>query len=260
VLDRVPRQQLVASHVYADSVLLDSACVRPRELTTSPLTLLEPGDADLAVHPIPWWGRAIKRTIDVTGALIGLIVLAIPLLIVALLVRRDSSGPAFFVQERMGLDGRIFKMVKFRTMAVDNDISEHQNYVRSFIQGSAERQNGNVYKMSNDPRVTRFGRHLRHLSIDELPQLWNVLKGDMSLVGPRPCLPYEADLFDSSSWQRLRAKPGISGLWQVSGRCELTHAEAIELDVRYWREWSLALELKILLLTPIAIIRGTGAA
>jgi lipopolysaccharide/colanic/teichoic acid biosynthesis glycosyltransferase len=223
--------------------------------------VVEPDERIDAVvsDPLPLVGRGVKRAIDVVGSAI-LLVLTLPLLLAAIVaVKLDSKGPAFFVQERMGRDGRRFRLVKLRTMAVDNDDAEHLAYVAAMIRGEAQQQDG-VFKLTADPRVTRVGRTLRKLSIDELPQLWNVLRGQMSLVGPRPPMPSEVELYDARAWERLRVKPGLTGLWQVSGRNEISFSEMVDLDVRYWSTWSLATELSILLRTPAAVLSTRRAA
>jgi lipopolysaccharide/colanic/teichoic acid biosynthesis glycosyltransferase len=144
-------------------------------------------------------------------------------------------------------------------MRVGNDERQHADYVASLIRGEAERQNG-MFKLVDDPRITRVGRVLRKYSLDELPQLWNVVRGDMSLVGPRPALPRETQLFDARMWQRNRVKPGLTGLAQVSGRCELAWSEQIAYDVAYWQQWTPASDLLILIKTPAAILKQRGAA
>lgn len=210
-------------------------------------------------HPIPRGGRWVKRAADIVIAALGLVLL-LPLLIVALLaVRLDSRGPVFFRQARVGANGRQFRLVKIRTMRHRSDDDEHRRYFASLVRGDAERQGG-LFKLAHDPRVTRVGRVLRRFSIDEVPQFWNVLMGHMSLVGPRPLLPADLPLFDADAWQRLQVQPGITGLWQVSGRNELSFAEMIELDVRYWESWTPMLDLKILARTPKVVLSGEGAA
>ncbi len=177
----------------------------------------------------------------------------------ALAVRLTSPGPALFVQTRVGRHGRHYRLYKLRTMYQGNDDRAHRAYVARLIAGAGERCDG-VYKLVDDPRITRVGRVLRKLSIDELPQLWNVLKGDMSLVGPRPPLPHETELYPARAWGRLRVKPGITGLWQVSGRCELSFEDMVSLDVRYWQRWSFLSDLRILLKTPGTVFSRRGAA
>ncbi len=210
-------------------------------------------------HPLPAGGRFVKRALDVVLALAGL-VLVFPVLALAMLaVRLDSPGPVLFRQVRVGANGRRFRLYKLRTMWHGNDDRAHREYVARLIQGVGERC-GTMFKLAHDPRITRVGRMLRHYSIDELPQLWNVLKGDMSLVGPRPPLPHETELYTAAAWGRMRVKPGITGPWQVSGRCELSFDEMVSLDVRYWQRWSLLSDLAILARTPGTVITGRGAA
>jgi exopolysaccharide biosynthesis polyprenyl glycosylphosphotransferase len=203
--------------------------------------------------------RLLKRTTDLAGAglmmLVGLPILAAT----AMAIKLTSKGPVFFRQVRVGRDGKQFRIYKLRTMRVGNDEKAHAEYVAALIRGEAERQNG-MFKMVDDPRITRVGRVLRKYSLDELPQLWNVLRGDMSAVGPRPALPRETQLFDARMWQRNRVKPGLTGLAQVSGRCELDWSEQITYDVAYWQQWSPASDLLILIKTPAAILKQRGAA
>ena len=203
--------------------------------------------------------RAFKRLLDLLLAPV-LLVLAIPVLLVAMAaIRIESRGPAIFRQVRLGAGGKRFRLYKLRTMVVGNDDAAHRAYTAALIAGSAGREGG-MFKLVNDPRVTRVGRFLRRFSIDEVPQLWNVIRGDMSLVGPRPPLPGEADLYDFRAWQRLSSRPGITGLWQVSGRCRLSFDEMVKLDLRYLQEWSPLLELKIVLMSPVVVLLRRGAA
>lgn len=202
--------------------------------------------------------EAAKRVLDVLLSLVLIIILAPLLLILWCLVRSTSAGPALFRQERVGRNMRPFTMLKLRTMHVVNDDQAHRNYVMHLL--SAERaaaaaQNG-LFKLDGDPRVTRLGGLLRRTSLDELPQLFNVLRGEMSLVGPRPVLPWEARLFDERYHRRFLVKPGITGLWQVSGRSRLTMREALELDVEYAVRRCFTLDLVILLRTVPAVLRG----
>jgi lipopolysaccharide/colanic/teichoic acid biosynthesis glycosyltransferase len=208
--------------------------------------------------------RIIKRAIDVAGSAALMVLLAPLLAAIAVAIKLTSRGPVIFKQERLGQFGRPFECLKFRTMCADNDPGIHRNYVQSFIAGKVEGgkgQNGSgVYKITNDPRVTPVGRALRKTSLDELPQLWNVLCGEMSLVGPRPPVGYEFGVYDF--WHRrrvLEVKPGITGLWQVSGRSRTCFDDMVRLDLRYSQEWSLWLDLKILLATPLAVFTGDGA-
>jgi lipopolysaccharide/colanic/teichoic acid biosynthesis glycosyltransferase len=205
--------------------------------------------------------NAIKRTLDVVGSAILLLTLAPIFAIVSALVKLTSRGPVFFPQERVGADGRPFKMVKFRTMHANADTGIHQRYVEDFIRSSSAARTGEqVFKIVNDPRVTPVGHFLRRSSLDELPQFWNVLKGEMSLVGPRPPLPYEVAKYKSWHKRRLlEAKPGITGAWQVNGRSRTTFEEMVRLDLRYARSYTLWTDLKIIAATPKAMISGKGA-
>lgn len=193
-----------------------------------------------------------KRIFDIAVASCILLVLAIPMAIVALLVRLDSPGPALFFQERVGKRGKPFKMIKFRSMRTDAEAQLIN------LQDQSE-GNGVLFKMKKDPRVTRMGSWIRRFSIDELPQLFNVLNGTMSLVGPRPPLPREVALYDNFAHRRLLVKPGITGLWQVSGRSDLSWDESIRLDLYYVENWSLAQDLLILFRTAKAVFGKDGA-
>jgi exopolysaccharide biosynthesis polyprenyl glycosylphosphotransferase len=199
--------------------------------------------------------KVMKRWLDVIGAITGLMLFSPLLLLTAFLVKTTSRGPILFKQKRVGYRGESFTFLKFRTMYHNCENRIHQEYVKSLIQGkNGSINNGSedqpVYKIKNDPRITPIGRFLRKMSLDELPQLWNVLTGEMSLVGPRPPIPYEVEEYQK--WHRrrvLEAKPGITGLWQVSGRNKTTFDEMVRLDIQYTRRWSLALDVKILLKT-----------
>jgi lipopolysaccharide/colanic/teichoic acid biosynthesis glycosyltransferase len=207
----------------------------------------------------------IKRMMDVAGGAALLLVLSPLLAAIAAMIKLTSKGPVIFEQERLGRFGARFKCLKFRTMYTDNDPKIHQEYIQQFISGKEESGNGNgsqqpVYKIVNDPRVTTVGRFLRKTSLDELPQFWNVLRGEMSLVGPRPPVQYEFEIYDI--WHRRRildVKPGVTGLWQVSGRSRTRFDDMVRLDLRYCRTWSLWLDLKILISTPRAVLGGDGA-
>jgi exopolysaccharide biosynthesis polyprenyl glycosylphosphotransferase len=197
--------------------------------------------------------RLAKRTIDIVGSVVGLVTLAPVFAVTAIAVRATSPGPVLFVQHRCGLGGRLFQFYKFRTMVVD--AAER----RADLEHLNEMQ-GPVFKIAGDPRMTRLGAVLRKLSVDELPQLWNVLKGDMSLVGPRPPMPCEVERYTRHHAQRLGVIPGITGLWQVSGRSEIPEFDRwLELDLEYARTWSLWLDLIILLKTPIVVLTTRGA-
>ena len=208
--------------------------------------------------------RFLKRLSDISIAVMA-IVLSTPLwVLAAILVKSSSKGPILFKQERVGMDGRVFLCLKFRTMFVDSTDDIHKEAYRKNIQGKKEANSGSesspVYgKVRNDPRITKFGKWLRMASIDELPQLLNVLRGDMSIVGPRPPIPYEVEEYDIKHRKRLDMKPGITGLWQVSGRNRLTFDDMIRVDLYYIENWSLLLDLKIIFLTLPAVFRGDGA-
>jgi lipopolysaccharide/colanic/teichoic acid biosynthesis glycosyltransferase len=207
----------------------------------------------------------IKRAMDVAGSAFALAVLSPVFILLAIIIKLTSKGPVFFRQQRIGQYGAPFVFLKFRSMHISNDAEIHKEFVTNFIAGRsgpspAGRNQKTVYKITNDPRVTWIGKFMRRTSLDELPQFWNVLRGEMSLVGPRPPVQYEFDVYDI--WHRRRvveAKPGITGLWQVRGRSKTTFDEMVRLDLQYARSWSLLLDIKILLQTPRAILTGDGA-
>jgi lipopolysaccharide/colanic/teichoic acid biosynthesis glycosyltransferase len=199
------------------------------------------------------------RALDVVLAAALLFVLAPLFLLIALLIRLDSPGPVFFRQRRLGLAETPFEINKFRTMRRDAGHDVHRAYVIGLIAGAEER-NGGMFKLTGDARVTRVGRFLRRSSLDELPQLWNVITGEMSLVGPRPPIPYEVEHYPPHWFARFAVKPGLTGLWQVSGRCRLTLEQMIALDIEYTRRRSFWLNLWILVRTLPAAVRGGGAA
>jgi lipopolysaccharide/colanic/teichoic acid biosynthesis glycosyltransferase len=204
----------------------------------------------------------LKRSIDVVGSLCGLALLFPLLLAIAAAIRLTSKGPILFRQERIGQFCKKFTFLKFRSMYLNNDPSIHREYVERLISGNSKNLGmaGNVFKITNDPRVTPIGRFLRRTSLDELPQLFNVLRGDMTLVGPRPCIAYEFNKYQVWHRQRLLAvKPGITGLWQVTGRSAVKFDEMVRLDLAYANARSLRLDLKILWQTPRAVISGSGA-
>jgi exopolysaccharide biosynthesis polyprenyl glycosylphosphotransferase len=206
----------------------------------------------------------LKRTVDIAASALLLFLLSPILAAVALLVRLWSPGPVLFRQERIGQFGRPFTMLKFRTMHADSDASIHRAFMSQFIKAGRVSKGTSSesapFKLANDPRVTSIGQILRTTSLDELPQLWNVLRGDMSLVGPRPALQYEVAHY--KPWQNRRVldvKPGITGLWQVSGRSRTTFDDMVRLDLRYAKNPSMWTDIKILLATPRAVISGKGA-
>jgi len=206
---------------------------------------------------------ALKRAIDIVGSFCLLLVLSPVLAAIALAIKLTSKGPVIFRQERIGQSKRTFQCFKFRTMYQNNDPKIHREYVRSFIAGKVEESSEmeqSVYKITDDPRVTPVGRFLRRASLDELPQFWNVLMNEMSLVGPRPPLPYEFAEYDLWHQRRvLEVKPGVTGLWQVTGRSRTSFDEMVRMDLRYCQRWSLWLDFKILLATPSAVVKGSGA-
>jgi exopolysaccharide biosynthesis polyprenyl glycosylphosphotransferase len=206
----------------------------------------------------------MKRAMDIVGSVAALLVLAPLFLVIAAIVKLTSKGPVMFTQDRLGQFGKTFTCLKFRSMHANNDLKIHQEFMKNLISGAYEGKGDGktkkVFKMTNDPRITRIGRFLRRSSLDELPQFINVLRGDMSLVGPRPPLAYEYKEYDL--WHRrrvLEVKPGITGLWQVNGRSRVSFNEMVRLDLRYARSWSLMLDLRILLRTPLAVLFGDGA-
>jgi lipopolysaccharide/colanic/teichoic acid biosynthesis glycosyltransferase len=198
------------------------------------------------------WQRFAKRGLDIIASLAGIIVLSLPCLVVAIAIRIDSPGPIIYRQQRVGQGGRRFTLFKFRSMVAMADdllpaVAESNGRPRFF------------FKMRSDPRKTRVGQLLRRFSLDEMPQLFNVLKGDISLVGPRPPLQSEVEAYTDRHWLRLQVPQGMTGLWQVSGRSELTFDEMVELDFRYMRRWSFWFDLLILLRTIPAVVSGRGA-
>ncbi|HVF55978.1 MAG TPA: sugar transferase [Pyrinomonadaceae bacterium] len=215
-------------------------------------------------EPLSDAARIVKRVFDICIAAFALVVLAPVWLVVAALIRLDSRGPVLYKQERVGMDGRLFLCYKFRTMRAGADDSLHrENYMKN-IAGLKDANAGDderpVYgKLRDDPRITRVGRRLRRTSLDELPQLLNVLRGDMSVVGPRPPIPYEVEAYELWHRKRLDMKPGLTGLWQVSGRNRVSFEEMVKFDLFYIENWSLLLDLKIILRTLPVMLRGEDA-
>ncbi len=205
-----------------------------------------------------------KRALDVVAASIGLLVAAPLAAIIALLIKLSSPGPVLFKQERIGKDGKPFMFYKFRSMSVGNDDSQHRQYIKLFIEGKEEElrklQGGKkLYKMTCDDRVTTIGKFLRRTSLDELPQLLNVLKGEMSMVGPRPHLAYEVELYKDWHRRRLQGLPGITGWWQIHGRSRVPFDKAVEMDIWYLERQSLILDIRIMCRTITKAIVGRGA-
>jgi exopolysaccharide biosynthesis polyprenyl glycosylphosphotransferase len=203
----------------------------------------------------------IKRSIDIAWSSLALLLISPLFAAIAIGIKITSPGPVFFRQERLGLNGKRFMFLKFRSMYTDNDPRSHKDFIRKLIEDSKKSSiNAVVYKMTDDPRVTPFGRFLRKSSIDELPQFLNVLKGEMSLVGPRPPIPYECDMYDVWHKRRLLScKPGITGLWQVTGRSTTTFDEMVRMDLDYIENWTIWKDIKILFKTPRVVLMGKGA-
>ena len=208
----------------------------------------------------------MKRVMDVFGSIVGIMIFSPFFILVPILIKLTSRGPVLFRQERVGQYEKIFTFLKFRSMYINNDEQVHKEYVQNLIgkkvSGEGDGTNGGqkVFKITNDKRITPLGKILRKTSLDELPQFINVLKGEMSLTGPRPPIPYELEKYDS--WHRRRVleiKPGITGLWQVVGRSSTTFDEMVRLDLQYATNWSLWLDIKILLKTPWVLVAGKGA-
>ena len=203
---------------------------------------------------------AAKRLLDLVLAMVLSVILLPPALLIAAAIRLTSPGPALFRQDRIGRGGRPFTMLKFRSMYTGCPDEPHREYVTGLVNGEREAAQEGAYKLADDERVTAVGRWLRRTSLDELPQLINVLRGEMSLVGPRPPLPYEVEQYDSVQMRRLSAPPGITGLWQVSGRNQLSYRSMIQLDLEYIDRWSLLLDLGILARTVPVVLKNSGRA
>jgi lipopolysaccharide/colanic/teichoic acid biosynthesis glycosyltransferase len=247
----------ISFHKYPDdggSVILGS----PRDFTFYPDSLKKERSRAVAF--------TMKRIIDVIGSIAGILIFSPFFIMIPILIKLTSPGPVFFRQKRVGQCGKNFTFLKFRSMYVNNNPDVHKEFVHNLISKKSSVQAGNdgaeqkIYKITNDKRVTPLGKILRKTSLDELPQFINVLIGDMSLAGPRPPIPYELEDYDI--WHRCRimeVKPGITGLWQVEGRSSTTFDEMVRLDIKYARTWSLWLDIKILLKTPLAVVAGKGA-
>ena len=228
----------------------------------APRLLTRPVDGVMLMYVDPptfhGWKRVAKKAMDVTLSGLALAVLAIPMVIVGLLIRAGDGGPAFFTQLRVGREGRTFVMYKFRTM-VSNAEELRAELEKQVENDATEPNRGPLFKMKNDPRVTKIGRLLRKTSLDELPQLINIFKGEMSIVGPRPPLPSEVEAYDADAMRRLLVKPGLTGLWQVSGRSNLTWEESIRHDLYYVENWSVMGDLIIMFRTVRAVVTSAGA-
>jgi exopolysaccharide biosynthesis polyprenyl glycosylphosphotransferase len=203
--------------------------------------------------------RMIKRAIDLIGACVGLIALAPVFAYIAVRIRLDSGRPILFRQTRLGMNMREFTALKFRTMKVNTDQTTHREYVRATMTAAAVPTRNGVYKLDRSDSITKFGSWLRRTSLDELPQLVNVLRGEMSLVGPRPCIPYEVENYERHHFERFSVPQGITGLWQVTARANSTYGEALDMDVAYARGWSLGLDLRLLLRTPLQVFNQRSA-
>lgn len=197
-----------------------------------------------------------KRFIDVIFTLLIFIPLCLMLAIVALCIRLDSRGPIFFRQKRVGQDGKEFTMLKFRSMYVNSNDLIHRQAIQRYMNG--ETIDGEGYKLTDDPRITKIGKLIRKTSLDELPQFFNVLRGEMTLVGPRPPLSYEVELYSSRDWLRLSGKPGLTGPWQVYGRSQVQFQEMVDMDIVYLQQQSIAQDLKLIIMTPIVMLSGRG--
>jgi exopolysaccharide biosynthesis polyprenyl glycosylphosphotransferase len=199
--------------------------------------------------------RLLKRSLDYVVAMAMLMTVAPLMLVIAICIKLDSKGPVLFRQRRLGYDMQPFTVFKFRTMSVDTEEDEHRRYIERTLTNAASPNSNGLYKLDRSSSVTRVGRILRKTSLDELPQLLNVLGGDMSLVGPRPCLDYETRGFAEHHFERFLMPPGLTGLWQVTARARSTFGEALDMDVAYVRGWSLSLDLRLLLKTPVSLLR-----
>jgi exopolysaccharide biosynthesis polyprenyl glycosylphosphotransferase len=208
---------------------------------------------------LPRSSRLLKRSVDVVGASLGLMLTAPLFGFIALRVWLDSSGPVLFRQPRLGLNMKEFNALKFRTMKLGTSDAQHREYIREIRSAASTAATNGVYKLDRSDAVTAVGRWLRKTSLDELPQLVNVLRGEMSLVGPRPCLPYEIEVFQPHHFERFNVPAGITGLWQVTARSHSTFGEALDMDVAYVRGWSFGLDLRLIFRTPLALLRQRQA-
>jgi exopolysaccharide biosynthesis polyprenyl glycosylphosphotransferase len=243
---RLCEEQGIIVRIQSDLFKLKIAHWQVDELGGIPIVTIRSGPSD-------GWPLVAKRIMDICGSALLLIALAPFLVGVALLIKLDSPGPVFFIQKRVGLNRRRFKLFKFRTMVADAD---KQQLMLERLNEAA----GPVFKIKGDPRITRLGRFLRRYSIDELPQLINVFKGEMSLVGPRPLPVRDVERIDAR-WHNRRqsVKPGVTCLWQVNGRSNVSFNEWVRMDLEYIDKWSLGLDMKILLKTIPAVLKGSGA-
>jgi lipopolysaccharide/colanic/teichoic acid biosynthesis glycosyltransferase len=225
--------------------------IEPLEEPTTPVTARTKTELP-TTHPSV--RSKVKRFLDVVGSLVGLVITGLVFIPIAIAIKLNAPGPILFSQTRLGWMGKPFKIWKFRSMYVDAEARKKELE-------SQNQADGKVFKMENDPRITAVGRVLRKTSLDELPQFWNVLKGEMSLVGTRPPTPNEVDIYEVPEWQRLDVKPGMTGEWQVNGRSSIKNFEdIIRLDLRYQQNWSLAYDLKLIIKTIVVVFRKDSGA
>ncbi|MGB3670454.1 MAG: sugar transferase [Phormidesmis sp.] len=252
-LVNVPPQVMMAlSLTELDKVFLieQAAIATPDDLTIKNADGDNPSESIPTIHPSV--RSKAKRALDIAGAVVGLVLTAILVVIVGIIIKLDDGGPIFFSQTRCSFMGKRFKIWKFRSMVLDAEARKHE--VENKVQGP-------LFKSDNDPRITKIGRFLRRTSLDEFPQFWNVLKGDMSLVGTRPPTPDEILQYEVSQWQRLNVKPGMTGEWQVNGRSTVTSFEdVIRLDLQYQRKWSLMYDIKLIIKTVTVLFSKDSGA
>ncbi len=208
--------------------------------------------------------RRLKRVLDIIFTLLILLPLCLVIAILAVLIKLDSKGSVFFRQKRVGQNGVEFDMLKMRSMYENSDETPHRQAIEQYIMNNQQLNDdpttGMKYKQIDDPRVTRIGRFMRKTSLDELPQFFNVLRGEMTLVGPRPPLPYEVELYSPRDWLRLSGKPGLTGTWQVYGRSQVPFQKMVEMDIAYLEQQSFWQDLKLIALTLPVMIKGYGGA
>lgn len=253
-------------HSQNNALTYLNACVGRNDGSALVMDLAQPNfiNSDFLEETIHSFQIGVKRAFDVVASLLLLILLAPIFAAISLIIKLTSDGPIIYTQKRVGYNGKLFDFYKFRSMYNNNDDHIHKEYIQNLISGKYDTLNNGssndpLFKMKNDPRITPIGRFIRKTSLDELPQLWNVLKGEMSLIGPRPPIPYEVKAYQPWHLRRVQEmKPGISGLWQVSGRNKLTFDDQVRLDIKYVKSWSILLDLKILLKTIPVVIFSTG--
>lgn len=243
----LPQVKAVLEMTALDKVLT----IEPLEESTTPVTARTKTELP-TTHPSV--RSKVKRFLDVVGSLVGLVITGLVFIPIAIAIKLNDPGPILFSQTRLGWMGKPFKIWKFRSMYVDAEARKKELE-------SQNQADGKVFKMANDPRITAVGRVLRKTSLDELPQFWNVLKGEMSLVGTRPPTPNEVDIYEVPEWQRLDVKPGMTGEWQVNGRSSIKNFEdIIRLDLRYQQNWTLAYDLKLIIKTIVVVFRKDSGA